>query len=269
MRDYLAIIFLFLCFHAHAEWVEDEAIEYFGSEISRKNACMAAKNRLITKIIQERIGLKISTTQIQMCNEGDLINNQNLEACQILSSASTFSEALIIGEEIISQETGDSKELNQQFCKIRLKIEIIEDEGEIDHQFDPEIKLINHQLREGEPIKIEVKTITPFFLNLFSFSPYLQKNKQIQKFYPNNLNTDNKIISSLTIPKRGKIISQFPQVEIGVDVAGELLFALATKKDVLFKNNYSLTEFNSKILEIKKFERKLIKQPYFIWKSDS
>jgi hypothetical protein len=45
---------------------------------------------------------------------------------------------------------------------------------------------------------------------------------------------------------------------------GEILIAVATKTEITFRTRFTFAEFNSRLQDIPKSERRIVKIPYFI-----
>ena len=259
---------------AQAEWYAGYAEEYFGAETTEKSACKAAENKAISSTVQRVIGESISTTQLQICNEnarGRRDTRDTADACQLMSSAIISTEGTVVGVRKRLQEVVAG--VGARVCKVSLEIDIKKESGVTDTAFDPEIRLSQSQFRQGEAVKVLITPTLrtkPFYLTLFVFSPYLEEYEQVQKIYPNELD-DIKVIEAYTeLPSKTagyEFRAQFPTVDIGTSQAGEILIALATTTERTFRQRWSLVEFNARMQEIPRNERRIIQMPYFIFAS--
>ena len=265
---------------AQAEWYAGNAEEYFGIETTEKSACRAAESKAISSTVQRVMGESISTTQLQICHESlrtrrdtrDIRDTRdNADACQLMSSAIISSEGTVVGVRKRVQEVVAGA--GARVCKVSLEVDIRKESGSADTGFDPEIRLSQSQFREGETVKILITpTIRtkPFYLTLFVFSPYLDEYEQVQKIYPTELDEVKAIESYTELPSKTsgyEIRAQFPTVDIGTNQAGEILIALATKSERMFRQRWSLVDFNARMQEIPRNERRIIQLPYFIFAS--
>ena len=265
---------------AQAEWYAGNAEEYFGIETTEKSACRAAESKAISSTVQRVMGESISTTQLQICHESlrtrrdardtrDIRDNS--DACQLMSSAIISTEGTVVGVRKRAQEVVAGA--GARVCKVSLEVDIRKESGSADTGFDPEIRLSQSQFREGETVKILITpTIRtkPFYLTLFVFSPYLDEYEQVQKIYPTELDEVKAIESYTELPSKTsgyEIRAQFPTVDIGTNQAGEILIALATKSERMFRQRWSLVDFNARMQEIPRNERRIIQLPYFIFAS--
>ena len=280
---------------AQAEWHAGKAEEYFGAETTEKSACRAAENKAISSTVQRVMGESISTTQLQICHEslrarrwvrdtrdlGDIRDvgeirytrdrNDSADACQLMSSAIISTEGTVVGVRNRKQEVVAVQ--GARVCKVSLEVDIKKESNAADTGFDPEIRLTQSQFRQGEAVKVLITPTSrtvPFYLTLFVFSPYLDEHEQVQKIYPSELDEIKAIESYTEIPSKTsgyEIRAQFPTVDIGTNQAGEILIALATKSERPFRQRWSLVEFNARMQEIPRNERRIIQMPYFIFAS--
>ena len=265
---------------AQAEWYAGSAEEYFGIETTEKSACRAAESKEISSTVQRVMGESISTTQLQICHESlrtrrdardTRDTRDNADACQLMSSAIISTEGTVVGVRKRVQEVVAGA--GARVCKVSLEVDIRKESGSADTGFDPEIRLSQSQFREGETVKILITpTIRtkPFYLTWFVFSPYLDEYEQVQKIYPTELDEVKAIESYTELPSKTsgyEIRAQFPTVDIGTNQAGEILIALATKSERMFRQRWSLVDFNARMQEIPRNERRIIQLPYFIFAS--
>jgi hypothetical protein len=271
---------VFILTAAQAEWYAGNAEEYFGIETTEKSACRAAESKAISSTVQRVMGESISTTQLQICHESlrarrDVRDardtRDSADACQLMSSAIISTEGTVVGVRKRVQEVVAGA--GARVCKVSLEVDIRKESGSADTGFDPEIRLSQSQFREGETVKVLITpTIRtkPFYLTLFVFSPYLDEYEQVQKIYPTELDEVKAIESYTELPSKTsgyEIRAQFPTVEIGTNQAGEILIALATKSERMFRQRWSLVDFNARMQEIPRNERRIIQLPYFIFAS--
>jgi len=257
MKKIITLLLLIMYSSSQAEWHRGEAQEIFGPDTSERTACIAAENKAILNVLRQTVGESISASQFQMCNE------MGEEVCQMLMSSSTYTEGLITGFKIRNTEVSGS---GMRTCNVSVDVNITKDTGNADTSFDPEIRMSKTQLKDGEELKIIVRPNQPIFLNLFYFSPYLERHEQVQSFYQ----TNKMITEKIELPEPTKTFyATFPKIKVNGDIAGEMVIAVATKKPISFRKVFSFSEFNQRLQEIPKSERRVIKIPYFIWAQDN
>ena len=265
-------LFTFLCAlvffqaTAKADWYTGRAEEYFGPETAEKSACRVAESKAVSAAVQGAIGESISTTKLQICHEAGRTKPAQSDACQLMSTAIIAAEGTVVGIRNRAAEVFASA--GNRVCRVSLEVDIRKETGIPDTGFDPEIRLKQAHYRHGDPARIVVNTSQPFYLSLFVLSPYLEEHEQVQKIYPNEFEQMNRIEGSTELPGLSagyEITAQFPNLDIGSEQAGEILIAVATKSEKSFRNRFSVTEFNSRIQEIPRNERRITRIPYFIF----
>jgi hypothetical protein len=238
------------------EWHRGEAIEQFGPEVSERSACMVAENKAIFSVVRQVAGEAVSTSQYQLCNES------NEEVCQMLISSTSYTDGMVTGLRKLSTEVSGS---GIRSCKVAVEVGVTKDSGKSDVSFDPEIRVSKTQLREGEFFKVIVNPNQPVFLNLFYFSPYLERHEQVQFLYQ----SERIITSKIELPENPLIfLATFPKAKVDGGIAGEVMIAVATKRPISFRKTFSLSEFNQRIQEIPKSERRIVRMPYLVWAKD-
>jgi len=239
------------------EWHRGEAIESFSPEVSERAACMAAENKAIFSVVRQVAGEAVSTSQYQLCNE------TSDEVCQMLISSTSYTEGMVTGLRKISTEVSGS---GIRSCKVAVEVALTKDTGKSDISFDPEIRVSKTQLREGELFNVIVKPNQPIFLNLFYFSPYLERHEQVQFVYQH----EQIITSKVELPEKPLVLwATFPKVKVNGNIAGEVMIAVATKRPISFRKSFSLAEFNQRMQEIPKSERRIVRMPYLVWAKDN
>ena len=68
----------------------------------------------------------------------------------------------------------------------------------------------------------------------------------------------------IEFPTSSVYFAIFPK-NISTDIADSVLIAVATKKEINLRKNFSLAEFNKRMQEIPKSERRIIRMPFSIW----
>jgi hypothetical protein len=237
------------------EWHRGEAIESFGPDVSERSACMAAENKAIFSVVRQVAGESISTSQYQLCNE------TSEEVCQMLISSTSYTEGMVTGLRKLSTEVSGS---SIRSCKVAVEVAITKESSKHDIGFDPEIRMTKTQLRHNETFNIIVNPTHTTFINLFYFSPYLERHEQVQWFH-----TENQISEKREVPYQpDSFYVTFPSVKVNGNIAGEVVIAVATKRPISFRKTFSLAEFNQRIQEIPKSERRVVRMPYLVWAKD-
>jgi hypothetical protein len=255
-KQILSLLFSLITSSSQPEWHRGEAIESFGPDVSERAACMAAENKAIFSVVRQVAGEAVSTSQYQLCNEA------SEEVCQMLISSTSYTEGMVTGMRKLSTEVSGS---SIRSCKVAVEVALTKDSGKSDIGFDPEIRVSKTQLREGELFKVIVNPTQPMFLNLFYFSPYLERHEQVQFLYQ----FEEVITSKVELPDLPLVLwATFPKTKVNGSIAGEVMIAVATKRPISFRKTFSLAEFNQRIQEIPKSERRIVRMPYLVWAKD-
>ena len=253
-----------------AEWHQGMGEEYFGSETAEKTACRAAESKAISNIVQRVVGETISSSQLQICHENNLTKKEGRDVCQLLSSAFTYTEATVVGLKKTKEEMLLVN--GKRACQVFVSVNLIKESGVTDTGFDPDIRLKQVQLHDGDSVQLIIKPTQPFFLNLFVYSPYLDRHEQVRQIYPNEFEGGKMIVKNMVLPSKDAgydIAAQFPANGADGELAGEMILAVATKTERKFRPQFALADFNTRLQEIPRSERRVIQLPYFIWASKS
>lgn len=256
-KQILSLLFSLVTSTSQQEWHRGEAVEQFGPEVSERAACMAAENKAIFSVVRRVAGESISTSQYQLCNE------TSEEVCQMLISSTSYTEGMVTGLKKLSTEVSGS---GIRSCKVVVDVGVTKDNNKSDVNFDPEIRMTKTQLRHNEKFNIVVNPNQPTYLSLFYFSPYLERHEQVHLLY----REEGQIVSRVTLPAQPySFWVTFPPVKVNGNIAGEVMIAVATKNPISFRQVFSLAEFNQRIQEIPKSERRVVRMPYFVWAQDN
>ena len=180
----------------------------------------------------------------------------------MLISSTSYTDGMVTGLRKLNTEVTGS---NIRSCKVSVEVAITKDNGKSDIGFDPEIRVSKTQLVEGELFKVIVNPNQPMFLNLFYFSPYLERHEQVQFLHQ----FQDVITSKVELPEKPLVLwATFPKAKVNGNIAGEVMIAVATKRPISFRKTFSLAEFNQRIQEIPKSERRVVRMPYLVWAKD-
>jgi hypothetical protein len=251
MRPYALLLSLLIPL-AHAEWVKVEGVEHFGPETAEKTACRAAESKAINTAIQKVSGEAIATSQHLVCNDS------RVEVCQLLMSSITHTEGVVAGLKKVKEE------VVARACYVALEVDVVKDDGDADVSFDPEIRMSQTRLRDGERFKVIIKPNKSFYLNIFIFSPYASEHKQLMQLFPSDIEESRVFDMDMEFPTTSVYTANIPK-GLRVEIADAVLIAVATKKEVILRKNFSLAEFNRRMREIPKKERRIIRIPFSIW----
>jgi len=249
------ILLLLIASTAHAEWHATAGKEVFGPETSEKAACKSAQDRAIENALVKVAGESITVSKVQICND------KNVDACQYAQTSMSQTDGMVTGVRNIKQLV-----LNGS-CTVSLEVDIFKDKSPVDNTFDPDVRLVQNKLYDGDQLNIKAKSNQPMYLNLFLYSPYEDERDQIKLLYPSRYQPSQRITREAYFPSENyKMLVRFPKRNAVVgDLASETIIAVATKTEVTFRESFTLHEFNQRLQEIPKKDRRIIKMPYFVW----
>ena len=250
MRNLLVL--LLLATPVKAEWVTAVGQEHYNSSIAEKVACQAAQDKAIAHALQQAAGEFVISSRFQVCDDRDS------ETCRLVSSSMVTSEGLVTGIRNISQH------VTPRLCTVSLQANVEKDNTPTDNNFDPDVRIVQNKLYNGDYINIKVKSLQPLYLHLFVYSPYEEEPDQLKLIYPNSRQPGRKLTQAAIPSDNYKMVVRFPK-NTTVALASEVLIAVATKEEATFRQQFTLTEFNARLKEIPKKDRRVINMPYFVW----
>lgn len=235
------IIFLFFCFSSLADVIQTEGQYTYGGDISRNEACELAKERAKLKALERILGQTISSEEMENCSEVD--GKTNCERNQFfLSSFNGDITNLKILE--TKNKTIKIENSNEEFsiCKIKIEANVNKNTQLLDSSFDFNVKLNEKNFREGENLKINIELNKPMYISIFQILPYEKKNYQVNKLFPNDLETDNFVkTSNFSLPINAKYQIYFPEVS-NKNRIDEYLFFIGSENNIKWLNKYDKIE---------------------------
>lgn len=263
-RYFIPLCFSFLMFSmdAKAEWVSVEADYIFGPEKSEAEACKEAERRAKEKALKSLSGENISSEDYMVCSE-----MRDDTQCKLNRSTWSIIDGLIKGTRNKKTETvRDISGFNK--CCVSLDVNVGVAEGSPDPSFDIQVKLNRSTFRHGELLKINLAPTQPMHINIFQYQPYEDNNKQVTRIFPNAFDKIQLFQKSGSIPtlrgsEKYKLVVGFPEgVKKRKDLVDEYLMVLGTSKALNFSSEYSLEEFNARLLEIPRNNRRVVRRSY-------
>ena len=264
MNKYL-IIFIFLCFSALAETVQTEGSYTYTGNISENEACDLAKKRAELKALEKVIGQTISSDEMENCSEVDGKTSCERNQFFLSSFNGEITNSNPIGDrEITSQQIENSDE-RIYICKIKIQATVKKNIELLDTSFDFNVKLNEKNFREGENLKIDIELNKPLYLSIFQILPYEEKDYQVYKIFPNELEPNNLINpSSYSLPVNAKYQVYFPKIQNKNNI-DEYLFFIASEKNITWLEKYDKIEELKKSY-IKQKGLKYVYKEYTIYK---
>jgi hypothetical protein len=247
---------------ANGEWVPATYTYNFGPEVSQKEACQKAERGAKEKALKSIAGEKIWSEDTMVCSEPE-----GAADCSFNRFTWSMIDGLIKAtrnkRETVGSGTGDYKK-----CTVTLEVDIGVAEGRSDPSLDLQVKLNRRTFRDGEALKIKLNPTQAIYISVFLYSPYTDSEKRVSRIFPNTYDKKQLFQKAGTVPtqegsQRYNILVEFPgELKRKKKVVDEYLMVLGTKHPVKLREEYSLEEFNARLLEIPRQDRRIIRRGY-------
>jgi len=263
MNKYL-IIFLFFCYSVSAEIVQTEGTYMITEDISRKEGCALAKQRAELAAREKVLGRTISSEEIENCTEVDGKTKCERHQFFLSSFNGDITGVRQIKKELIPKKIENSDE-EIFICKIKIEADVIKSEHNLDASFDFNVKLNEKNFREGEKLKMDIEINKPLYFTIFQFLPYEEKDYQVHKLFPNELEKNNFVESNnFSLPVNAKYEIYFPK-NIDKKSVDEYLIFLASENNINLLDKYAKIE-DFKKAYIREKNLKFVYKSYTIYK---
>ncbi len=251
-----------LAVNASAGWVSVEDEYNFGPEKSEREACQKAERRAKEKALKSVTGEKISSEDNLVCSE-----MKDAAECSLNRFTWSTIDGLIKGTRNKKVETlpGIS---GYRKCRVSLEVNVGVAEGRPDPGFDLQVKINRPTFRHGEPLELSLSPSQPMHISVFQYLPYMKAEKQVTRIFPNPYDKNPFFQKKGTIPTREgsqqyDMTVGFPEdIKNRKDLVDEYLMVLGTRKPINFRGEYSLEEFNARLLEIPRQNRRIVRRAY-------
>ena len=253
-----------LPFDVSADWILGKYNYRYGPDVSQTEACKEAERRAKVEALKSAKGEMIFSQDNMICTEF-----KDQAKCLLNKHTWSAIDGLIIGTRNKRENVSPSIEGYSQ-CEVTIEVNIDISDGRPDPSFDLGIKLNNVNFREGESLKIFLSPTQPMYINAFQFLPYISPEEQVTRIFPNSYDKNSFFDKSSSIPTSQGAAQYYILVEFPSDlknekeIIDEYLMVLATKSYVKFRETYSLEEFNKRLSEIPRQDRRIIKKSYLV-----
>ena len=257
----LCTLFLF-SFDAKSEWVLAEYTFNFGPDMSQTEACSKAERRAKIRALKSVSGENISSEDNMVCSE---IKDE--AECSMNRYTWSGIDGLITGIRNRTENVGPGIEGYKQ-CRVTIEVNVGVPEGNPDPSFDLAVKINHFTFRQGESLKVNISPTQPMYINVFQYLPYMDMDKQVTRIFPNLYDKGQLFQKAGSVPtlegeKRYVLSVDFPKdLNNPKDLVDEYLMVLGTKKVISFRDEYSLEEFNARLSEIPRRDRRVVKKAY-------
>jgi hypothetical protein len=247
---------------ANAEWVSAEADYHFGPDKSETEACQKAERKAKEQALKSVTGEKISSEDNMVCSE-----MKDDAECTLNRSTWSTIDGLIKGTRNKKTKTVPAVS-GYNKCRVSLEVNVGVAEGSPDPSFDIQVKLNRSTFRHGEALKIDLLPTQPMHISVFQYLPYMDVEKQVTRVFPNAYDKKQLFQKAGSVPtyegrKQYDMLVGFPEgLSKRKDLVDEYLMVLGTKKSIKFRGEYSLEEFNTRLLEIPRHDRRVVRRAY-------
>jgi hypothetical protein len=247
--------------------IDVKADFYFGPDISRNQACDNARESARSKAIAMVTGEKISFDQQLQCFH----TSQRGEGrqCEMNQNSSVLVEGRISKSETISETVKTVP--GAQVCSVLMVVDVAPPSVESDPGFDLQLELNRSNFRQGDSLSMRLSPSAPMYIYIFNWRSAFNKENVI-KIYPNDLDKDNYINKTITIPAKHSDAKYSLELDweaptgYDKDFMNESIIVVASKKPMPWLSVYDLNRFKEKLLEIPLNQRRVLQRAYLLIK---
>ena len=235
------------------EWVHGKGDYVIHSEITEAEACRKAESRAKLNAIQSFSGEYVSSDTFMSCQEkGDTVN------CPIHTFTWAMWDGLIRGIRDRTVRVTENLQ-DQRVCRVILEARVTSRSEPSDPNFDVRVDLSNPLLRDGDPLVITVDPTQEMFVNIL----LEEHENKLTLIFPNEFDLDSKITGRTPIPIGDKysIVARFPADLSGNEIE-EVIHVLTTPQKLALLEEYSIEDFNLKLMEIPNNQKRYVRKAY-------
>ena len=259
---------LFICSNSVlAVPIDVKADFYFGPDVSRNQACDSAREAAKSKAIAMVTGEKISFDQQFQCFQNS--NRGDGRQCEMNQNSSILVEGRITKSETISETVKTVP--GAQVCSVLMVVDVAPPSVESDPSFDFQLELNRANFRQGDSLSIMVSPSAPMYIQIFNWRSAFNKDNVV-KIFPNDLDKDNYITRSITIPAKNSDAKYSLELDweapngYDKDFMNESIIVVASKKPIAWLSVYDMQRFKEKLMEIPLNQRRVVQRPYVLIK---
>ena len=247
--------------------IDVKADFYFGPDVSRNQACDSAREAAKSKAIAMVTGEKISFDQQFQCFQNS--NRGDARQCEMNQNSSVLVEGRITKSETISEIVKTVP--GAQVCSVLMVVDVAPPSVESDPSFDFQLELNRANFRQGDSLSIRVSPSAPMYIQIFNWRSAFNK-ENVVKIFPNELDKDNYITKSTTIPAKNSDTKYSLELDweaptgYDKDFMNESIIVVASKKPISWLSIYDIQRFKEKLMEIPLNQRRVVQRPYVLIK---
>ncbi len=233
-------------------------------DISRTEGCALAKERAKLKALESVLGFTITSEEMENCSQVDGKTSCERNQFFLSSFNGDITGVRQLKKELIPQKIENSDE-EIFICKIKIEADVTESINNLEASFDFNVKLNEKNFREGEKLKIDIEINKPLYFTIFQFLPYEEKDYQVHKLFPNELENNNFVENNnFSLPISAKYEIFFPK-NIDKKSVDEYLIFLASENNIKWLDKYAKIE-DFKKAYIREKNIKFVYKEYTIYK---
>ena len=261
---FLITLMCFTSFPVFSEWSFAEESYAFGPEMSEAEACERAKQRAREKALLKIAGERLSSQDLLSCSD-----RQEDKACIMHRHTWSMVDGKIKSERNLKKSTVDLSDGIRR-CVVKLEVDVVRGFGEPDPSFDIGVSLNQIIFQEGQEMSLRLEPTKNMYVSIFQWSHYENEHSQVSRIFPNQFDLNNHFGVGFTVPtKEGMrdyvLRLTFPNAQkVKDNFVDEFLMVIGTKDDVPFREQYSIDEFQSILLEMPRSEFRQVKKAYTI-----
>jgi Domain of unknown function (DUF4384) len=247
--------------------IDVKAEFYFGPDLSRNQACENARESAKSKAIAMVSGEKISFDQQLQCFQRS--KNSDERKCEINQNTAFLVEGQISRSETISEIVKTVP--GAQVCTVLMVVDVIPPSLESDPSFDFKFEINRTNFRQGDNLIINLIPSKMMYVYIFNWRSAFNKENVI-KIFPNEVDKDNYIIKSITIPTKNSDSKYSFELDWDApngydkDFMNESIIVVATKKPIDWLSSYDIKRFKEKIMEIPLNQRRVIRKSFMLFR---
>lgn len=250
---------------AQAEWAEGRGELTFAAHTPEADACHLAEEKAKQAALIKILGEQVAIDDIEVCREQ--ADDTSCTLGRLVWAASSGEVRALRNMRAETSPTGLS---GFRVCRVSLEADVARWQGAPNPAFDMAVRVNQSAFRNGEDMTIEVIPTQPMHLAVFQWLPYEQRERQVQRLFPNAMDSNDHISGRTTVPSadgsaRYSIRMAFPHGSLGrTPSVTEYLLVVGTRSRVGFRDSYSLEDFKARLLEIPRADFRLVRKGYAI-----
>jgi len=264
----LAMLVCLLSGLARAEWVQAEGGYAYPGTVTEAEACANAEDRARTDAIRKVTGENVAAEETLRCSE----QGDDEAQCAHNSAVWTSLGGVIVATRNRTQQTV-AEQGSFHRCEVRFEADVRISQGTADPGFTLGVSLNAAVYRDGEAMTIKLNPSQAMYVQIFQWLPYEKGEAQVGRLFPNGFDVQSRVAGIATVPseqggKRYGLRLVYPADQpTGRKMVDEYLMVVATRAPVVFRDSYTLDDFQKVLAEIPRNDSRIVKRAYNIVRS--